>query len=751
MPTLTDSIVSSSSRKLTIRVRPDLKARRQRYQGRNYWVVKDPVGLQYFRFEEEEFAILQMLDGDSSLDDIAEQFEKEFPPQTIRVEELQNFIGMLHRSGLVLSDAPGQGVQLKERRDEKKRKEFLGALSNVLAFRFRGFDPERWLDWLYPYVRWFFTPTATVLSLMLAAAALTLVIVQFDVFQSRLPSFHSFFAAQNWLAIAATLTITKILHEHGHGMSCKHFGGECHEMGVMFLVLTPCLYCNVSDSWMLANRWHRAAIGAAGMYVEVVLASICTFIWWFSEPGWLNYTCLNIMFVSSVSTILFNANPLLRYDGYYILSDILEIPNLRQKANSILNRKLGKWCLGLEEPEDPFLPKRHQMLFAFYTVASFLYRWFVLLGILYFLNKVFEPYGLKILGQMLALASMYGLVAMPVWKAYKFFRVPGRLSKVKRLRMYASIAILVAVVSAILFIPLPARVWALFELQPQNAASVYVEASGELKKLHVKPGDRVEQGDLLAELENLDLEFEIERLQGERGKLLTQINRLNKLLIVPEQQAAAQAELAATQEQLVGVEEMLAKNIEDLKQLRLVAPRSGTVIPPPRVRDRRTEEDIELPSWTGTPLDPANVGATLSSDGPQNLFCQIGDPNQWEAVLVIDQDDADYVHGGEEVKLMFEESAYHVYVSKIVRRARDAMATAPPRLASTNGGPLPAQADHDGTVRPLHTSYQAVAPLDNRNGLLRNGLVGRGRIETRPRTLADRLIRYLSRTFNFEL
>ena len=79
--------------------------------------------------------------------------------------------------------------------------------------------------------------------------------------------------------------MTKILHEFGHGLSCKHFGGECHEIGVMFLVLTPCLYCNVSDSWMLPNRWHRAAIGAAGMYVELVLASICTFIWWFTEPG----------------------------------------------------------------------------------------------------------------------------------------------------------------------------------------------------------------------------------------------------------------------------------------------------------------------------------------------------------------------------------------------------------------------------------------------------------------------------------
>ena len=375
MATLSDSIVSSSSRKLAIRVRPDLKARKQRYQGRVYWVVKDPVGLQYYRFEEEEFAILQMLDGESSLEEIGEQFEADFPPQTIRVEELQNFIGMLHRSGLVLSDSPGQGVQLKKRRDEKRKKEIIGAMSNILSFRFKGFDPERILNGLYPWVSWFFTAWATWFSIGMAICALSLVIVQFDTFQSRLPSFNSFFAAQNWLLIAGVLGVTKVIHEFGHGMSCKHFGGECHEMGVMFLVLTPCLYCNVSDSWMLPSKWHRAAIGAAGMYVEIVIASIATFLWWFSEPGFLNYVCLNIMFVSSVSTLLFNANPLLRYDGYYILSDIMEVPNLRQKASTILNRKLGKWCLGLEEREDPFLPKRNQALFALYTVASFLYRW----------------------------------------------------------------------------------------------------------------------------------------------------------------------------------------------------------------------------------------------------------------------------------------------------------------------------------------------------------------------------------------
>ena len=142
MATLADSLVSSSSRKLPIRMRPDLAARQQRYQGRIYWVVKDPVGLQYFRFEEEEFAILQMLDGESSLDEIAERFEREFPPQTIRIEELQQFIGMLHRSGLVITDAAGQGQQLVKRRDERNMQAAAGDADQHSLASLQGHRPR---------------------------------------------------------------------------------------------------------------------------------------------------------------------------------------------------------------------------------------------------------------------------------------------------------------------------------------------------------------------------------------------------------------------------------------------------------------------------------------------------------------------------------------------------------------------------------------------------------------------------------
>jgi putative peptide zinc metalloprotease protein len=430
-----DVFRSSTTRPVGLRRRGDLITTRQVYQGQAWWVVKDPIALSYFRFRPEEYALLDMLDGEASLEDLKDQFEARFPPRRIKLDELARFVATLHRSGLVIGDRPGQGPQLFERRRQKTLQQWKSWLGNVLALRFRGIDPDKLLTRLDPWLGWLFEPPAIVAMLVFAASALLLVLVNFDTFQAKLPEFHQFFASGNWLYLAIALAFTKVFHEFGHGLSCKHYGGECHEMGVMMLVFTPCLYCDVSDSWMLPSKWKRAAIGAAGMYVEVILASIATFLWWNSHGGIFNQLCLDVMFVSSVSTLLFNANPLLRYDGYYILSDLLEIPNLKQKAKSITSRIMSKWCLGIKQPDDPFLPQRRLGLFALYAVASGLYGWFVSLSIFLFVWNVFKPYRLEVIGQFLAFMALWGLVVRPVQGMIKFLNIPGRRDEVKALNV----------------------------------------------------------------------------------------------------------------------------------------------------------------------------------------------------------------------------------------------------------------------------------------------------------------------------
>ena len=745
MVTLRDSLLSSSARSLPIRKRPDLIAQREHYLGRSYWIVKDPIGLNYFRFQDEEYAILQMLDGRISLDEIKERFEDEFPPQKITLEELQQFLGMLHRSALVVADVGGQGHQLRKRRDERRRKERLAAMTNILCIRFKGIDPERVLNRLYPYFAWFFSPVTFVLGCLLALSAGTLVIVEFEVFRAKLPEFYQFFSIHNAFLLAAVLGITKVMHEFGHGLACKHFGGECHEMGIMILVLTPCLYCNVSDSWMLPNKWARAAIGAAGIYIEVTLASICTFLWWFSEPGLFHNLCLNVMFISSVTTIIFNANPLLRYDGYYILADVMEIPNLRQKATTILSRKLSEWCLGMEPPEDPFLPQRNQVFFALYSVAAAAYRWFITFSICWFLYKLFQSYDLVIVGQGIVMMSLYSLLIMPLYRACKFFYVPGRIEQVKKPRFYTSLGVLGALLLAVVFLPLPHSVICTLEIQPRDAQSVYVDVAGTLVSIDVRSGQQVAAEQQLAQLRNIDVELEIAKLEGNVEEYRT---RLESLLQQSFRNYRAADQIPQVEEALAAVEEQLEEKQRDLDRLKLVSRMAGTVLPPTLTPQREKDEE-KLPTWSGTPLDPENLGATLEQGV---LFCQIGDPKRLEAVLIVDQADRNMIRQGQSVDIKLEGYPSTTMHSEIAEIAESELKVTPQRLSTRSGGELPTITDpHTGVERPMSTSYQARVPIDDPEGLIRLGIRGQARVYTAWIPLGTRLWRLVAHTFNFKL
>jgi hypothetical protein len=326
------------------------------------------------------------------------------------------------------------------------------------------------------------------------------------------------------------------------------------------------------------------------------------------------------------------------------------------------------------------------------------------------------------------------------------------LSKVKRVRLYITLSLLAGFVASLFLVPLPMRVIAPFELQPNSVDSVYVEVPGRLVKLAAEPGQQVKKGDLIMQLENLDLELAVAELRGEQATLLTELENLDSLLYQPSKAEEAQGRYDTAQKQLDGVTKQLAQKEADLARLAIIAPRDGTVIPPPRVPKRTGSDGAQLGSWTGTPLDKRNLGASFSPQGQQNLICMIGDPNEWDATMIIDQEDGSLVAEGQEVKLMFDESAYHVFISTISQvNNSKTVDVAPPRLASVNGGPLAAQQNPDGSLRPLNTSFEAMARLNDPQGMLRNGLIGTARITVKPRTIAWRVGRYLSRTFNFEL
>jgi putative peptide zinc metalloprotease protein len=284
------------------------------------------------------------------------------------------------------------------------------------------------------------------------------------------------------------------------------------------------------------------------------------------------------------------------------------------------------------------------------------------------------------------------------------------------------------------------------EVQARNAASVYVAVDGVLEEILVRPGDQVAEGQLLAQLRNIDVDLAIADLTGQREVYAAQLAGLERISF--EDRRAA-AEVDPVSEALASIKAQLAQREVDRGKLRLTAPRAGTALPAPLV-DQQGDETTHLPSWSGSPLERENLGATLVAG---TKLCQIGDPNLLEARLVIDQGDVAFVEPGQRVEIMLDQSAEYVYVSKIERRATETLKTTPKNLSSLHGGALPTQMDPSGVPRPLSPVFEAVVPLPEQDphGLLRIGLVGRAKITTAPRTLWDRLVRYASRTFNFEL
>lgn len=715
------------------------------FGGRRYWGIKDPVSLRYFQLREEEYGILTMLDGETSLEEIKGRFEREFVPRRVSLRQLQAFLATLHQDGLIVADTPGQGEELLARGNKQQRREWLNAFSNVLALRFRGFDPEPMLRVLLPWTRPLFSLWFLALCGMLVLSAVALVTVRYDTLQAKLPDFQAFFTLRNAFWIAVAIAFTKVLHELGHALACKRFGGECHEMGVMLLVFTPCLYCNVSDAWMLPNKWQRVAIGAAGMIVELTLAAVCTWLWWFSEPGLFNSLCLDLMFVCSVGTLLFNGNPLLRYDGYYILSDIIEVPNLQQQADALLRGTLAQWILGIDLVNERMLPDRHRGLLTVYAAASWIYRWFVVFAVLWFTYKVLKPYRLEVIAELLGVIVLARLLVMPVWRGGNFLLEQWGNPEMNWRRAMAAGTVLAGIVAAACFIPLPHRIHAPIVIEAEGARRVYVSVAGTLVR-STPVGTVVEKDQTLAELKNLDVDMEVEKLRGQANQQRLHIANLERRRVADP---AAGALLPTAQETLADIEERLKQRTLDQERLTLKSPVAGTVLPPPR--QVRKKSDKELVPWSGTPIEEKNLGSFLDTG---TTLCLIGDPQQLEALLVIDQSDVEFVRTGQRVHIQLDESPGETLWGTIAEVGELDLDVTPRELL--HHGDIPTQADEKGVLRPLTTWYQArvtlVGPVEEsgkRSILL--GATGRAKIHVPSQPLAARIYRALRNTFHFDL
>jgi putative peptide zinc metalloprotease protein len=606
-------------------LRGDLALTSEVCAGGTFYVVKDPVSMRYFRFDEYDYFLIRRLDGSRTLDEIRKAFERRYRPRRLTLEALEQFGQTLLKEGLAAHALPQAGKQLYERGRRRLLFDRLRSWTNVLYMEFPLFEPDALLGRVVRRLSWVFTRGFLIVSLLFLLSTLLLALTHWETLNRQMPSLREFFGVRHLVALWLTLGAVKVVHELSHGLACKAFGGRVHDAGFLLMCLTPCLYLNVSEAWTFRSKWRRMAVGAAGVYAELLLAATAVLVRLGSSgPIWMHHLCLDVIVICSINTLLFNGNPLLRFDGYYVLADWLEVPNLRDQCNQYLRQTVVRFCLGVETPPVKPMEVWRRVLFVVYAVASYIYGWVVMLGVLWFISRFLAPYKLGAVSMGLALLSIASMIGWPLFELARSMYQQGGLPKMKPLRTTVSLCVLTAALLAFFFLPLPVsrvRQTALVECRPEAVDSVFVTIPSRLEVLHIRDGQRVREGEVLAEFSSLDMDYDRESARSEYDIRTVQVRALRRLAAQttePQEKARMQAAVTQTEGERKVFAAQVALNEGRRQRLKLRAPRAGVVFGAPR---------------------PEEVGRTWERGRPEP-FCSIGDPKKLRLLMPVSP--ADY-------------------------------------------------------------------------------------------------------------
>ena len=654
--------LSAVDRPLVLRARADVQLVPVQFSGQTGYVLKDPLTLEIFHLTAEEHFLFEKLKQAMSLKKLQQAFQERFAPRRITPQQLQQGVNQLHGQGLLLSEAAGQGSELHKRGERRRRTERWQSLLKLLSFRLGSIDATSLVDGLHSKLRWIYSLPMLATTLAVFAYALFLLLSHAREVASRLPSLAELAQPRYWLLGLATIVVVKVIHELAHAVTCKHFGGRCHEIGVLLLAMIPCLYCDVTDVWRLPSKWQRIAVSAAGMIAELVIAAVALIVWWHTQPGLLQVWCLSVMLVCSVGTLLVNANPLLRYDGYYILSDLVEVPNLADRAQGLLPGVLRRWLLAEPRTEDPMLsPRQRQGLFV-YAVAARFYLTLVLFGIFVLLLTWARPYRLENLVTTLGVITLAGMLFQPLSGVWRMFWNPSLRFRLKRPRLAVLTLGLLAMAAAFCFWPITRSVIGPAVFVPAEGRPAYAGSAGELR-FALPAGSVVQAGDVLARLANVESELALARQQGELEVRQVRYEQLGAMrAFTPASAKELPTANAAMKDAAAQFEQLQAK----AEELTIRAPSAGVVVAPPAVSKAERDETC-LAVWSGSPLEPRNLGCWVE---PGTVLCMVADPEQLVALVAIDQADVAEVRPGQTVRILLESSPVRVLTGEVVQVAR---------------------------------------------------------------------------------
>lgn len=483
-------------RNLRPRLRDGVQPLPRRLRGQPWVLLHDPVTQRFVRITPAVWRTLQLLDGRRTLDEVwaAACAAAGTEGTAISQHELVQLLGQLYSNDLLQSQAPPDSAEVFERWQRQRRAKLKQSFLNPMSIKLPLFQPDAWFERRKALAARMFSWTSLLLWLAVVLPASVLAWQEWEPLTNNLSD--RVLSASNLALLWFTYPAVKALHECAHGLAVKAWGGTVREIGVMFVMFTPVPYVDATSSYAFPSKWARAAVAAAGIMAELVVGALALYVWMMAEPGIVTAVAFNVVLIAGASTLLVNGNPLMRYDGYFILCDLLELPNLSQRATQYWTYLSDRWFFGARDAQPPLGSERERAWLFGYGLVAPVYRIFITVGLIWFVAGEYF-----FLGVLMALGAAWMSLAMPLWKGWKHVHEGGSLGRRRepaQRRLYLAVVVLVLLLGVV---PLPfysvhqAVVWL------PDEAIVRAELPGQVTHA-VRPAAQVLPRQPLAVLDN---------------------------------------------------------------------------------------------------------------------------------------------------------------------------------------------------------------------------------------------------------
>jgi putative peptide zinc metalloprotease protein len=577
-------------------LRTSVRAHRQMSHGVPWVVLRDILSNDWYRVTAEAYAFLSRLSMERTIDEVWVETLETHPELALTQEEVVQLIGQLNLSNLLHHDRASAGLSLFERFRKRRSKERLALWLGFLSIRIPLWDPDRFLQRTRPVMAWVLGPWGLAsYALLMLAAALSLMHGADSLFNHT----QGVLAPGNLVLLYVGFLIAKLVHEWGHAAVCRHFGGEVHSVGVMLLMFAPLPFVDATASWGFRSRGQRLLVGFAGVLAELAVAALAACVWANTAPGAINALAYNVIFAASVSTALFNLNPLMRFDGYHMLVDAIDVPNLFQRSRDQLKYLAQRFILGLSGAQPAARTRSEVLLLPLYGVLSVVY-WLMLMSTIVF----FIAHQYLDLGVALAWFLVFTAVVVPLLKLLRYLATSPQLAQHRSRSVLISLLLLLLVVGGLGGVPVAERVRVPGVVEALHHRQLYSETSGELVELLVEPGSHVKAGQLLLRMANPQLDRDLQSLQLQLQQIGAE--QLRAL-------ATVRADVQPLEEQRLALQYRLAELQRQRAALQVSAPIAGI--------------------WSAADLDIAR-GRWVARGNPLGL---VVDESAWRFVAVLPQ------------------------------------------------------------------------------------------------------------------